>query len=121
MGLPRSCRLTHKYQFDHVLNARTIQFRRGPFRVYAVANGETTARLGLIIGKRQARRAVERNRIKRLLRESFGNRRDLLPRMDVVVQLMEPSQAGNLVSDTQLLWQALANEVETDNDDLAAG
>jgi ribonuclease P protein component len=121
MGLPRDCRLTRKDQFDHVLHARTIQVRRGPFRIYAVANGETGARLGLIIGKRQARRAVERNRIKRLLRESFRHRRVLLPRLDVVVQLVEATRSGDLAADAQALWPVLASEFEKGNVDRRLG
>jgi ribonuclease P protein component len=117
MGLPRDCRLTHKQQFDRVLNSRTIQVRQGPFRAYAVANGEVGARLGLIIGKRHAKRAVERNRIKRVLRESFRNGRTTLPRLDVVVQLVEAATGGNLAVDAHALWPVLTSEFEKANVD----
>ena len=43
------------------------------------------ARLGLAIAKKRARRAVERNRIKRVARESFRHRRAVLDGMHVVV------------------------------------
>ncbi|MCB1956790.1 MAG: ribonuclease P protein component [Rhodocyclaceae bacterium] len=46
-----------------------------------------TARLGLVVAKKLARRAVLRNLIKRLARESFRLRRTALPRCDIVVRL----------------------------------
>jgi len=45
------------------------------------------ARLGMAIARRHARTAVERNRIKRLVRESFRTRRAELPPLDIVVML----------------------------------
>jgi len=46
-----------------------------------------TARLGLVVAKKLARRAVLRNLIKRLARETFRLRRTALPRCDIVVRL----------------------------------
>jgi ribonuclease P protein component len=43
------------------------------------------ARLGLAIAKKQARRAVDRNRIKRIVRESFRHHQHRLDAMDIVV------------------------------------
>jgi len=46
-----------------------------------------TARLGLVVGKRALPRAHERNRAKRVLRETFRRRRATLPAMDIVIQV----------------------------------
>ncbi len=46
-----------------------------------------SARLGLVVGKRALRRAHERNRAKRVLRETFRRRRQTLPSMDIVIQV----------------------------------
>jgi ribonuclease P protein component len=43
--------------------------------------------LGIIAAKRVARRAVDRNRSKRLIREVFHARRENLVALDLVVQL----------------------------------
>src|SRR3954453_3341009 len=54
--------------------------------VYAVENGRDHPRLGISIGRKKVRRAVERNRIKRLLRESFRLGKAELPSgIDLVV------------------------------------
>lgn len=51
-----------------------------------VAPGTAThARLGLAVAKRHVPRAVDRNRVKRVVRESFRQRRDKLGAADIVV------------------------------------
>jgi ribonuclease P protein component len=52
--------------------------------VLARANERGVARLGLTIARRVAKRAVDRNRLKRLARESFRMQRSL-PAWDFVV------------------------------------
>ncbi|MCW9046446.1 MAG: ribonuclease P protein component [Gammaproteobacteria bacterium] len=42
-------------------------------------------RLGLAISKKNAKRAVDRNRIKRLIRESFRQNLQMLPSVDLVI------------------------------------
>jgi len=48
-------------------------------------NTGTTARLGMAVSRRVSLRAVERNRIKRQIRESFRRRRAQLPPVDILV------------------------------------
>ena len=50
-----------------------------------IPNDRQEARLGLAISRRIASRAVARNRIKRIVRESFRQWRPQLPGCDVVV------------------------------------
>jgi ribonuclease P protein component len=44
-----------------------------------------TARLGMAVSKKVARRAVDRNRLRRLMRESFRLNRPNLPDVDIVI------------------------------------
>jgi ribonuclease P protein component len=113
---PREYRLTEKRQFDAVLSARTIQLRCGSFRLYATSNQEDGARLGLIVGKRQLKRAVDRNRVKRVLRETFRTSRSTLPAVDIVVQLTERPRGDAVSREVVSLWPRLASAIGTEND-----
>jgi ribonuclease P protein component len=67
---PRSARLLHKTQFQEVFDGPNKSVD-AYFTVLARINASGQARLGLAIAKKCARRAVDRNRLKRLVRESF--------------------------------------------------
>jgi ribonuclease P protein component len=71
------------------------------------------ARLGLIIPKRLAKRAVLRNRLKRLAREAFRNVAAGLPPVDVVLRLAKPPLAGGRRADRddRLLWRKTMDEL----------
>jgi len=53
--------------------------------VLARSNGCQAPRLGLAIARKEVRRAVQRNRLKRLIRESFRHHQALLHGLDVIV------------------------------------
>ncbi len=79
-------RLTKPAHFEAVL----VGGRRSGSRMFlarALQNSEGSARLGLIVGKKAAPRAVDRNRVKRLARVVYGRLAAELGAMDVVVQL----------------------------------
>lgn len=86
LRFPRTHRLVKGYQFDAVFKHRSISHRTDCIRIIGLANGETHPRLGLIVAKRILPRAVDRNRVKRLIRETFRNRVPELPAIDLIVQ-----------------------------------
>ena len=43
------------------------------------------SRLGLVVSKKNISKAVERNRVKRVIRESFRKNKSQIPNLDVVV------------------------------------
>lgn len=53
-------------------------------------NGFDTARLGVVVAKKLARRANVRNLVKRIAREAFRRQRANLPALDLVVRLHAP-------------------------------
>jgi len=53
--------------------------------VLFVKNRLTHPRLGMAIAKKQVKSAVNRNRIKRIVRESFRLHRHAIPPLDIVV------------------------------------
>ncbi|MHB8424239.1 MAG: ribonuclease P protein component [Gammaproteobacteria bacterium] len=65
------------------------------FRVYACRNHASTARLGITVARKAVPVAVSRNRLKRLVRESFRSRRRTMPALDMVVQAKAPAAAAS--------------------------
>lgn len=63
------------------------------FTVLYRDNDSDIARLGLAISKKHCKKAVDRNRIKRIIRESFRHHGSTLAGLDVVV-LNQPATAA---------------------------
>ena len=85
-------RLTHKSEYDWVFNQPDYRIRRNPCTILARRTTLELTRLGVIVGNRCARAAVERNRIKRIIRESFRTADFEGTLLDIVV-IAEPSAA----------------------------
>jgi ribonuclease P protein component len=77
-------RLLQAQQF-HAVFAQPTRFNVGGYAILARRNSNGYPRLGLAISKRYARRAVDRNRLKRLARESFRIAATSIPAVDIVV------------------------------------
>ena len=86
----RQCRLLAREQFDAVLKRPHVRVASGPFRLAARRNSVGFARLGLVVAKRVMRQSVDRNRVKRCVRETFRLAMNDLPAVDVVVRLAAP-------------------------------
>ena len=74
------------------------------------------ARLGLAISRKSLPRAVDRNRIKRLVRESFRGRAGSLPGVDVIVMVRAASrsaEAAALRSGLDGLWDQVCERCRT--------
>ena len=77
-------RLLRKVEFDAVFAARRSR-SDAHLVVYALPNGQSLSRLGLVVGRRVGN-AVVRNRWKRLIREAFRLRGHEFPKgVDLVV------------------------------------
>lgn len=79
----RRQRLTKDAEFQSVYSAK-VRKTAGPFIIFARPNGLQWARLGLSVSRRVGG-AIRRNRVKRLLRESFRLDQHGLPPLDFVV------------------------------------
>ncbi len=80
----RRARLAGKADFRRVFE-RPERSADGGFTVLARPNGLGFARLGMAISRKVAKSAVQRNRIKRVVRESFRVNRHELGGIDIVV------------------------------------
>lgn len=70
MTIPRRSRLTGKTAFSDVFEQATVS-SDACFKVLGRRAGQTCARLGMAVSRQVDRRAVQRNRLKRVVRESF--------------------------------------------------
>ena len=80
----RHQRLLKPSEFKYVFARPTKQGDK-ELTLLGRANNKPFARLGLAIPKRQVKKAVARNRIKRLVRESFRQHQHELAGLDIVV------------------------------------
>ncbi len=78
------------------------------FTVLCRPNDMAISRLGLAISKKQCKKATARNRLKRIIRESFRHHQDELEGLDIVV--MNKAAAADekndaLVKSLEVHWQ----------------
>jgi ribonuclease P protein component len=89
------------------------KFADALFSMSVLANHETHPRLGLAIATRTFGTAVERNRIKRLARESFRLNQYSLPPVDVTVSARDAARRAtpaDLRSSLDKHWKAISQK-----------
>jgi ribonuclease P protein component len=80
---------------------------------HSVSASLAISRLGLVIPKRLARRAVLRNTIKRQAREAFRHHCETLPTVDIVLRLARwPKEIAILVATPAVLKHILRQEID---------
>lgn len=87
MTFPKRCRLSGSKAFSQVFEQAVVS-ADACFKILGRDTGQSDARLGMAVSRQVDRRAVGRNRLKRIIRESFrlhylsGDKR---PPVDVIV------------------------------------
>lgn len=84
-GFPRQVRLLSAGDFRSVFDDAQIKVHGRCFLILARPNALPHARIGLVLAKKNLRRAVDRNRIRRLTREAFRLKQHQLPALDIVL------------------------------------
>ncbi|MFC4434472.1 ribonuclease P protein component [Cupriavidus respiraculi] len=106
-AFPKAARLTKTDEFSSVFALRPR--RRSPhFVLYVRENGLPQARLGIVVGKKFAARAAERNLVKRLVRELFRQRQDQLAGRDVLLRLQAKFPRADFASRSAVRRTCLA-------------
>jgi ribonuclease P protein component len=105
LTFPRTHRLISADDFSAVYDAR-VRESRGPLIVFALPNVLGHGRLGLSVS-RKVGNAVRRNRIRRLLRESFRHMQHDLPRGYDVVIVVRPHEPLLLADYQRLLLASM--------------
>jgi ribonuclease P protein component len=99
---PNTSRLVCSTEYRSVI-AYDCRSKDALFVVYARGNNQQRSRLGITVSRHVAPKAVERNRIKRVVRESFRRQRKRLQGLDIVT--ITRGAARNV--DTKLLFKSL--------------
>ena len=101
--------LTHA-QFKSVFS-NPIKASSAEITLLAIPNTEQHPRMGLTVAKRYVKRANQRNRIKRVIRDSFRLNQHDIPHLDIVVLVrngvmeMENAEINKLI---EKLWRKLS-------------
>jgi ribonuclease P protein component len=83
-GFPKSSRLLNAADYQAVFNHSRFKVSCRYILILAAPGKTTCSRLGIIVAKKHVSRAVQRNRIKRLVREWFRHLHLPVP-LDLVV------------------------------------
>ncbi|MFT4045112.1 MAG: ribonuclease P protein component [Solimonas sp.] len=107
---PRRARLLKPAEFKSVFE-RGFRIHEKGLTAVAAPNTVGHARLGLAVSKKAVALSVERNRIKRQIRESFRLNQQRLPASDLVV-LVKPGsrmlQSPQLRQNLERLWNRIS-------------
>jgi ribonuclease P protein component len=109
-SLPRTARLLKPGDFA-ALKGKSKRIGVRHFLAEFSPNQKLTCRLGQAVSRRVSKRAVDRNRIKRLVRESYRHARNQLPFVDILLIARSSAvqtPATELRADLSSLWQKLA-------------
>ena len=115
LTLPARLRLRRKKDFDAAY-ARGRRLGDGFFGMTVTANTQGAPRLGLAVAVRVAGGAVERNRIRRVIKESFRLHQDEIPAVDLVVSARPKARdaPGKLLHESlDALWKKVAEACAT--------
>ena len=108
-------RLLNSNDFQSVFNDAPLRTSHQYFLFLARRNHLNLPRLGLVIAKKHIRLSVDRNRMKRLIRETFRVKQQQLTGIDVIVLARKGmNDVANAVLIEQLngQWQRLIRRVE---------
>ena len=81
----KSKRLLTARDYKHVFDNNSLRASHKNLLILACPNGFNHPRLGIIVAKKNARRAVDRNRLKRIIREQYRLLQHQLANLDMIV------------------------------------
>lgn len=95
--------------FDHVIRAENVADKQ--FKIFFTRNSKDNARLGIIASKKSIPSAVNRNRVKRLIREAFRQHNIKLCKLDLVVMVSRDysCQADTRIDNLKKLFSQVEN------------
>lgn len=110
----KSLRLLNSGDFKAVFDGASAKAHQQHFLILAKTNSLDTPRLGLVIAKKNIRLAVNRNKVKRIIRETFRHQQHQLGGIDAIVLArrgMDQLEPAVLHQQLVKQWQRLAKKL----------
>lgn len=109
-SLSAESRLSRKISFKHVLCAEKVADNQ--LKIFYFTNKFGISRLGIIASKKNFSRAVDRNNIKRVIREAFRQHAIKTSGLDLVVLVKNAYSENNKVNNSKLsiLFSQIVNK-----------
>lgn len=123
-AFPKSHRLLTSGDFQAVFADAPVRASHKHFLILARPTDNTHSRLGLVIAKKHIRLATRRNRLKRLIRETFRCQQPTLRGIDVIVLArkgMDELDNNQLIAQLNGQWQRIARKAKRSNDKTETG
>lgn len=115
---PRHLRILDGEGFQSVFDKVSLKVPDQTILLLACPNGLEHPRIGFVISKKNVRRAVKRNRIRRIIRESFRLNQHRLPPVDIIILArkgldgLEPEELHQLM---KKCWSRLKHKAKKAN------
>ncbi|MBL4819828.1 MAG: ribonuclease P protein component [Gammaproteobacteria bacterium] len=116
-GFPKELRLTRAAEYKAVFSKAKYKVSCRFLLIFAIRNDLPQPRLGVVVGKKNVAKAVQRNRIKRVLRTSYRLNQDLLSGLDIVILArsnLDSLDNQKLAEQIQSLWRDLVKKHTAD-------
>jgi ribonuclease P protein component len=113
---PKNHRLINSDHYSRVFS-RPDRFIGVGYTLLTRTNEQGFARLGLALSKRKIPRSVDRNRIKRIVRESFRYRFSDLPSVDIIFLCSKDSTVLSnqfLFTSLEMSWKKIIDTIRLD-------
>lgn len=118
LDFSRKYRLADKKSFQSVF-AKPYKITHQSLLALYQPNHLPHARLGIIVGKHLVKQAVDRNRLRRTIRESFRHHKNTLKGLDIIVILrskcsayMKQTKVGGISEQTVKKEKTLRNDID---------
>lgn len=115
-SFPKSLRLLNAQDYSRVFSDVDLRVSSSHFLILSKPLDNIKPRLGIIVAKKHVKLAVNRNKIKRQLRETFRSKQHTLPPLDLVV--LAKKGAGDLDREAirkelDFLWRKLKQKAKS--------
>ena len=110
----KSRRLLKATQYDSIFSSVDYKVSSKEILCLSKSNHLDHPRLGLIIAKKNVRHAVQRNRVKRIIRESFRLNQHNLPAVDIVILArkgLDELNNAEIHNEISEIWKRLIKKI----------